>query len=433
MGMAASQARLLMLTGRLHDLEYEAQSIQNAKVQLATQQDQVYEEYQRALDATTLTFASINAEGIQSTVMANFTNLFSVNGAHTATGNNYVLLDSRGRVVVDDDVYTSYYEFINESSVYTQNAYGFAAYMTFGEQGLQQSQVNSPGSFMNTAMTVLQQYLTSDTTLCNLWNACFDGRRDASTGQVPGGRGGSGDGEVPNRAAQNQTVDAFSRIPYNQPTNPTPPAPTNPTPEFAPGATPEPHYPTSDIFKVFRDDSVDGADRQAFLNYFFQHYGSQIFNNHDFTDGDRSPEFNYYVRIFNAIQQHGGCISINEFNGPSGDAATNSEWLTAMVQSGQFTIAQFQEDEQGNIYTTGTSVSSDQNLSYTATTQLDRTALARAEAEYEHKMKVIDRKDKKFDLDLSKLETERNALTKQYDSVKKVIEDNIDRTFGIFS
>ena len=36
-------------------------------------------------------------------------------------------------------------------------------------------------------------------------------------------------------------------------------------------------------------------------------------------------------------------------------------------------------------------------------------------------------------LELSKLETERTALTTEYDSVKKVISDNIERTFGIFS
>ena len=48
-------------------------------------------------------------------------------------------------------------------------------------------------------------------------------------------------------------------------------------------------------------------------------------------------------------------------------------------------------------------------------------------------LKKIDKKDKKFDLDLSKLETERTALTTEYESVKKVIEDNVDRTFGIFS
>ena len=55
MGMAASQARLLTITARMHDVEYQAQSIQNAKIQLATQSDQVYQNYLEALDATTLT------------------------------------------------------------------------------------------------------------------------------------------------------------------------------------------------------------------------------------------------------------------------------------------------------------------------------------------------------------------------------------------
>ena len=62
-----------------------------------------------------------------------------------------------------------------------------------------------------------------------------------------------------------------------------------------------------------------------------------------------------------------------------------------------------------------------------------KNGVAKAEAEYEHKLKQIDKKDEQFDLDLSKLETERTALTTEYDSIKKVIEDNIERTFGIFS
>ena len=81
----------------------------------------------------------------------------------------------------------------------------------------------------------------------------------------------------------------------------------------------------------------------------------------------------------------------------------------------------------------GTSPSSDSSLSYTQETTIDKTALAKAEAEYEHSLKEIDQKDKKFDLSLSKLETERTALTTEYESVKKVIQDNIERTFGIFS
>ena len=52
MGMAASQARLLTITARMHDVEYAAQSIQNAKVALATQSDEAYKAYMEALDAT---------------------------------------------------------------------------------------------------------------------------------------------------------------------------------------------------------------------------------------------------------------------------------------------------------------------------------------------------------------------------------------------
>ena len=55
MGMAASQARLLTITSRIHDVEYQAQSVQNAKIALATQSDEVYKDYIAALDQTTFT------------------------------------------------------------------------------------------------------------------------------------------------------------------------------------------------------------------------------------------------------------------------------------------------------------------------------------------------------------------------------------------
>ena len=68
-----------------------------------------------------------------------------------------------------------------------------------------------------------------------------------------------------------------------------------------------------------------------------------------------------------------------------------------------------------------------------ATSKLDNTALAKAEAKYDHDMKEINRKDKAFDLDLSKISSQREALKTEYESIKKVVDDNIKRTFGIFS
>ena len=46
---------------------------------------------------------------------------------------------------------------------------------------------------------------------------------------------------------------------------------------------------------------------------------------------------------------------------------------------------------------------------------------------------IINNKDTKFDTELSKLETERTTITTEMDSIKKVKDDNIERTFGIFS
>ena len=105
-----------------------------------------------------------------------------------------------------------------------------------------------------------------------------------------------------------------------------------------------------------------------------------------------------------------------------------------MVESGVISIYTVQTDSKtGEVSFNGTSPSSDHSLNYTDTTSIDKRALVKAEAEYNKKLKDIDRKEKQYDLSLSRLETERSALTTEYDSVKKVIEDNIERTFGIFS
>lgn len=58
---------------------------------------------------------------------------------------------------------------------------------------------------------------------------------------------------------------------------------------------------------------------------------------------------------------------------------------------------------------------------------------AAAQAEYESVQNKVQSLDKKLELKLDQLETERNAITTEMDSVKKVVEDNIEKTFNIFS
>lgn len=405
MGMAASQGRLLMITARLHDVELRAQQLQNAKLQLSTQQDAAYEEYQQALDATTLTMASINGAS-QSNLVGTFNSIFSIGAARpanmTAGGNSgYILLDSRGRVVLDDDVYEGYNNYLayNGGDMYMDNAYQFAWYMVEGERyghwaGPSGSN-DDPSALMNAINEVYADHTTEFETMYQNAIEKLD--------EAYGGHSWANDCPDPN----NPTLSAmFARMQYD---------------EAASGAY------TEEQKEVFN----------TLINYFWSHYTQQVFNKLDENahNADNEPynsqEFNYYVRIYNAIQEHGGCTSIDDFE--EGVAANNSEWLTNMLQSGQLSIELVSIDANGGFNHDGISVSSDVNLSYTPTSQIDSVALAKAEAKYEHAMKTIDKKDKKFDVELNKLDTERTALTKQVESIKKVSDDNIDRTFGIFS
>ena len=63
MGLSASQARLLNLTARMHDIEYKAQNLEAQKLQMANESQQVYSEYETALNKTKIQQKDINYDG----------------------------------------------------------------------------------------------------------------------------------------------------------------------------------------------------------------------------------------------------------------------------------------------------------------------------------------------------------------------------------
>ena len=63
MGLAASQARLLSLTARMHDIEYKAQKLEAQKLQMANQSQQVYQEYEDALNMQKIQYKVIGSDG----------------------------------------------------------------------------------------------------------------------------------------------------------------------------------------------------------------------------------------------------------------------------------------------------------------------------------------------------------------------------------
>lgn len=380
MGMAASQARLLTITARMHDVEYQAQSIQNAKIQLATQSDQVYQDYLEALDATTLTIKDYEGN----TIPANFNNLFGIDSVNTK--DKYALFDERGRLVVEDEIATAYNEFKNSGA--ESDAYAFAMWM-LNPNGCNPEDID---------LTDAENTVAADTS--NLSDKSDKLNKILSN---------LGERDITEKSdLQNAIVDA----------------------ENSGDAT---------RAKAFKEalDEYEGLEK-SYRYKLYQQNAEKVYNKQYGEEGEGyfdQDDFNYYVRMYNEIQQAGGCVSIDEFNGPlNGDASTDGDWLKNQLSSGKFSISIVNTDKKnGDISFSTTSTATDSSLTETTTSTIDKKALAKAEAEYEHESKKIDQKDKKYDMELSKLETEREALKTEYESVKKVASDNIERTFGIFS
>lgn len=62
----------------------------------------------------------------------------------------------------------------------------------------------------------------------------------------------------------------------------------------------------------------------------------------------------------------------------------------------------------------------------------DQTKLNLATALYTAQVTQIQSEDKIFDLSLKQVETEHSAIQTEYDSVKKIIDKNVERSFKIF-
>ncbi len=65
--------------------------------------------------------------------------------------------------------------------------------------------------------------------------------------------------------------------------------------------------------------------------------------------------------------------------------------------------------------------------------ELDTSDDAKAESQYEYETAKISRQDNMLEMDMKQLETQHDAVLKEYDSVKEVISNNVERTFKLFS
>lgn len=130
------------------------------------------------------------------------------------------------------------------------------------------------------------------------------------------------------------------------------------------------------------------------------------------TSGDNLLVAGFYDALFNQICLNGWTENEN---------VDDNEYLEEMLKSGAMYMSTLADDGyyyQGN-YSTNTYVKE----------ITDEEAVAQAEAKYNREKEKINAKENILDMKMKNLDTEISSLTTEYDTVKSVIDKNIEKTF----
>jgi len=119
------------------------------------------------------------------------------------------------------------------------------------------------------------------------------------------------------------------------------------------------------------------------------------------------------------------------------DGLMNSpEWLQYALDNGYATLERVDYTNPTE-YGTGLKYYTWDSIIYSnaadITEQVNEAAITKAEVKYQQTVRDIESKDKAYDNILKRLDTEHNALQTEYDSVKNVINKNIERTLKLYS
>jgi hypothetical protein len=376
MGMSASQGRLLFIKAALSDNALKAQFIMSEKIALATQKDDAYEAYCNALEKTQLKVACNIGGTIPGYVDANFSSLCTYNENMTR---QYTLRNNdTGHIVVSDDVKETY-------DAYDNDKYAFAyAMMGFESEESAKIGINKDDSsslYMTRAEeSVFNSKKDTDPKLLSLYE-----KIETSEGEL-----------------KQEALNEFRDYLYSK---------------YASSI-----YNANKFGQInINSGSVSQSVDKTSVNKDFNQGENKTWD-------DIKGEFNYYVNLWQAINEAGGCQAI-----PAGyeNGDEGNEWLNNMVNAGLITIMSWDATGgKGNWSDTSIATSINSNF---LQEEPDKKELARIEQEYTHTLDVINRKDTEFDQELSKLETKKKSYETMEQSTKKAIEENTQRTFKIFS
>lgn len=373
MGLSASQCRLLCLTSKLSDLEYQAQVIDNAKVNLDNLSSAASTDYENALEKQKLTVYNSNTNAYVDASAKNLTTY----GAISSTDKQRIITDAAGRVLVSSTMASNYTD-AQTFSIYLQN---HDLHVGGGSNDYDSNGKISLDEFLS------EEGITKDTNGSYIW----DSRTNTTKTTYPSGCTTA----QQQNSFMNELVTYYTNV-----------------------------YEGKETFLNSQKDSSGNkytsanADVQEYLK---TNYGT-----------DMSKTYNYDSAAVTAYGNTYDQISKNGYNSVSDENLQSSEWLEQQIESGNLFLEEYNNTAGKN--GTGDWQQVDwQSGDSTLKTVNDTSYLQKAEAKYNATMTEIQHEDKKYDLQLDRIDTEHSAVQTEIDAVKSIVGKNIERSYKTFS
>lgn len=374
MGMAASQARLLSITARMTDNENTGQNISTAKIQLADKMDQINKDYLAALDATKLTVLTgfVGSDEVYTDISYGLMTGFQT----VAAGKQYVVTDKDGRVLISKKMAEAY-----ESGNGDMNKFLAALGYSQANIDITKNTTGAEDEDIDKLLTKQKIHDAWDVYLTSVGLEFEDEEHGLEFGYTTLGAGAF-------NGFATYTLDGVT-IPLN----------------------------------------YEGTTQEQRENYDYAmalteaYYGdSDSANTLKTAANPENTEYIQYLKnIFNRIQQSGYYTEADESK-----TLKDNTWFEEQLRKGELQLEYYSVTDKKFI---STSIDEDANIQEVE----DEREIAQVEQKYKMDMAEAERKDNIFDMQLRKLDTEHSALQIEYDTVKSVIDKNVEKSFNTFS
>ena len=427
MGLSASQGRLLLLTARRSDLEFRAQQISQKRLILSQQLEEISMEYENATSNRQMSImlyqTQSNNTSEQSYRTSNLTYKDLISGTVSTGGPGAAL----SGIQASDTVGTQYFDFSSNTAYRLTSIDGAIVVSDESEIpliGIAENEETTTSGAEDITKTAgyAQVFKSTNTTIKEGFSDLRDSYSVVAPPPAEGAKAtdlynalngaGSKSIKVDNQNGYVMCNDADGNAIYYK---------------LSDGSkltkTPTGTWEDATLYSSASSvpTSVTTTVATKSTNYMLQEGSDGVYTLYKLDDqGNKVGITNRYV--IDESLKHGSTDANGSISGPNylQDCLRNGKYL---LQKGSVDLNTDEGYKWSNVSWDATVNISDSY--YTA----DDDA---AKAKYDRLQTQIQAQDKKLELELDNIETQRSAVTTEIESVEKVINDNIESTFNAF-